>query len=655
MSKKLLTTTGLAVAMALFLVVNILAGTTLRRARIDLTQNRLYTLSEGTRNVLKNLGEDITLRFYFSKKLAQDEAPSVSAYGKRVQELLEEFAANSDHIKLIVAEPEPFSEEEDRAVSYGLQGAPANRAGDPLYFGLAATNSTDDTETIPFFSDAREEFLEYDVTQLIYKLGEPNRPVVGLITRLPMQGGPPSNPFMQQGGTDPWTIVDQIDQLFDLRTIPWESDKIDDDVKVLMIVHPKDLPEKTLYAVDQFVMRGGHALVFVDPFCEADTPPRDPQNPMSGLNAKRGSDLAPLLAAWGVSFKTEDTLADRGRALRVGAQNGQGVDFVVWAGLRRDKDDFDTQDAVTAQLNLVHVASAGILSKADGATTDFRPLLSSSDDSMRIKSQTLAFQQIAPDPASLLDGFAPEGQRLTVAARISGPAHSAYPNGNPTAADKKDDKAQDKAGADEKPAEGEPKDTDAAPEQEHLAESKGPINVIVVADADMLTDRFWVRVQNFLGSHLAMPFADNGDFVINALENLSGSNDLISLRSRGRFQRPFDRVIELRREAEARFREKEKELEAKLHDTEQELANLQQGKEGAEKLILSPEQQQKIQEFREQRMRTRKELRDVKHQLNKDIEGLGTRLKLADVLGVPLAVALIGLGSFAFRSSRRKS
>lgn len=644
MSKSLLTTSGLIVAVVLFLAVNILAGTALRSARFDLTENKLYTLSDGTRNVLGELDEDVTLRFFFSKKLAA-EIPSIQAYGKRVQELLEELAAESDRLTLVVEEPEPFSEAEDSAVSFGLRGAPANRAGDMLYFGLAATNTTDDTETIPFFSDAREEFLEYDLTQLIYKLGDPERPVVGVITQLPLAGMPQGNPFMQQPPSEAWVVYDQLAQLFDVRDLDWDTRAIDEDVDVLVLVHPKALPESTLYAVDQFVLRGGRLLAFVDPFCEVDQPPRDPQNPLAGMQAPRSSDLAPLLATWGVELSTADALGDRARALEVRTADGEPAPYVVWAALRADKDDFSTEDAVTAQLGTLHVASAGILQPIEGAATEFAPLIQSSDEAGRVETQSLAFQQLAPDPAGLLDALVVEGERFTVAARLRGSAVSAYPDGDPLAG------AEDLEDA----APGEDGTVDEPELPAHRSASDGPVNVIVVADVDLLTDRFWVRVQNFLGTRLVSPIADNGDFVINAVENLTGSDDLISLRSRGRFQRPFDRVIELRREAEARFRSKEQELEDKLRDTERKLADLQQGKEGAERLILSDEQVAELERFKDERLRTRKELRQVKLQLNQDIESLGTELKLLNILGVPLLVALAGLATFALRSNKQKS
>jgi ABC-type uncharacterized transport system involved in gliding motility auxiliary subunit len=639
--RSLLTGGGLALALLLFLALNVLANTGLRSARADLTENRLYTLSPGTKNILAGLDEDITLRFFFSRTLAQD-LPGVKAYAQRVQELLEEYAAEAGgRLELVVLEPEPFSEVEDQAVSCGLRGERANAAGDLLFFGLSATNTTDDSETIPFFHESREEFLEYDLTRLVHRLSDPELPVIGLLTQLPLSGMPQLDPVTRQPRMLPgWVIAEQVKQLFELRTVPWTSESIDDEIDVLMIVHPKDLPQETLFAVDQFVLRGGRALVFLDPFCEADRPLQDPQNPMAAMGAKRCSDLGPLLSAWGVSMATDDVAADRARALRVGIQ-GQGMDYVVWLGLRGDKGDFSEEDAVTAELKTVNVASAGCLYRVEGSTTEFEPLTTTSSDSMKVKSASLQFQEMAPDPGSLLDSFVPEGEELVLAARIRGPVKSAFPDGKP---------------ADPAAPEEEQQEEPAAEEPAVLSESQGPINVIVVSDVDLLQDRFWVQVQDFLGTRLVQPMADNGSLVVNALENLTGSDDLISLRSRGRFQRPFDRVVELRREAEARFRQKEQEFEDSLRDTEQRISEILQGSGSADggAIALTPELREELDRLRDEKVRTRKGLRETRHQLNKDIERLGTRLKLVNVLGIPLLVAGVGLAAFGVRAGRRK-
>ena len=632
--KKLLSATGLAVALILFLVFNIFTSAALKSSRLDLTENKLYTLSEGTRNVLAHLQEPIKLRLYFSKKLAND-IPQVQTYAERVQEYLEEYVAHSGgKLTLEVSDPEPFSEEEDRAVGFGLQGVPATAGGEQIYFGLVGTNTTDQEETIPFFQQNREEFLEYDITKLVYNLSNTKKHVIGLITKLPMEGNPMARMQNPNADVQPWFILDEIRKLFEVRTLAATTDKIDPDVDVLMIVHPQGLAPQTLFAIDQFVLGGGKVLAFVDPHCEAQEVRNDPQNPMAAMMANRSSDLGPLLGAWGLDMSKDDVAADRESALRVNYAN-QPTDFIVWLGLRKDKVNFSKDDFVTSQLDTVNIISAGVLKKKDGATTAVAPLLETSKNAMREPKSSL---MMGPDPVRLLESFVSGDQKLMLAARVSGPAHTAYPDGKPKAP--------------------EPPPSDGAPppapdKGDSIEASKGPINVIVVADADMLEDRFWTRTQNFFGQHMAIPTANNADFVVNALDNLSGSNDLISLRSRGKFQRPFEKVAEIRRAAETSFHQKEKSLEDKLKDTEQKISELQNNKEGKSSMILSPEQQKEIERFRDERIATRKELRRVKHDMQKDIEDLGTKLKFANVFLIPILVVIAAISLWAVRSNRK--
>ena len=629
--KNLISTTGLVIAAALFLAFNTFSESALKSARADLTANKLYTLSDGTRNVLDKLEEPITLRFYFSKKLA-GEAPAVQGSAQRVQELLEEYVAHAHgKLKLEVSDPEPFSEDEDRAVGYGLKGVQATAAGELLYFGLAATNTTDQEETIPFFQESKEESLEYDITKIIYNLGNPKKKIVGLMTKLPMEGNPMERMRNPNAEVQPWFVVDQIQQMFEVRTVPPTSVKIDKDIDVLMIVHPQGLSPQTLYAIDQFVLGGGKVLAFIDPHCEGQDVRPDPQNPMAAMMANRSSDLGPLLAAWGVEMSPEELAGDRDIALRVNFQN-QAVDYLVYLGLRQAKGDFAKQDFVTSQLDTMNMATVGILKKKDGATTTVTPMLETTSNSMKIQKSQVQF---GPDPKRLLESFVSGKEKLMLAARINGPAKTAYPDGKPKPPDTKD--------ATPPPAD----------DGTQLKESKEAINVIVVADADMLADQFWTRTQNFFGQRIAVPTAGNADFVVNALDNLTGSNDLISLRSRGRFNRPFDRVVEIRKQAETSFHQKEKELEDKLADTEKKIADMQTSKDSKSSMILSPEQQKAIEGFRDEKVKTRKELRKVKHEMQKDIESLGTTLKFVNIGLMPLLVIVAAIGAAALRSSRK--
>ncbi|MED6335198.1 MAG: Gldg family protein [Planctomycetota bacterium] len=628
MNKQRISLAGLAVALVLFFAVNMASGALLRGARLDLTENGLYTLSEGTENILATMDEEVTLRFYFSRGLATDY-PDLKRYAQRVVELLEEYTSRAGtRLRLFVSDPEPFSEEEDRAVAYGMQGVPVNAAGELLYFGLSGTNSTDEEEVIPFFQVGREEFLEYDLTKLIYNLAFPEKKVVGLLSTLPVEGGP-FNPMNPQAIPEPWLIVDQIRQAFEVRTLQATATEIPAEVDILMLVHPQGLSPQLLYSIDQFVLGGGRLLAFVDPHCEVQQVPQDPNNQLAALTADRTSDLGPLLAAWGVELADQKIVGDRLNAQRV-VMGNQPIEYVAW--LHLGEGEVNGDDPVTSNLTKeINMATVGALRALPDASTSFTPIIDTSSESMEIDRMQVALQ---PNPTSLLESFLPGGSPLTVAARVSGPTTSAYPDGPPESEDA--------------PAEEEA----VTP---HRAASERDINVVLIADADMLEDRWWVNVQNFFGNRIAIPSANNADLVINVLDNLSGSNDLISLRSRARFNRPFDRVAEIRRVAEDRFRNKEQELEQRLRETEEKINELQSQKEGGvSAIILSPEQQAEIEAFRAERLGTRKELRDVKHQLKKDIERLGSQLKLLNIFVLPLALpALIAL--LAMMRSRARS
>ena len=628
-SKKLFTATGLILAVVLFVAFNTLSRSFFRSARLDLTQEKLYTLSAGSRNILSDLHEPIRLRFFFSKKVAKDLTPLL-AFAQRVQELIEEYAANSGgKLKLEVVDPEPYSEEEEQAVEAGMQGVPVNSAGETLYFGLAGTNSTDEKENIPFIRQERESLLEYDLTRMVYNLAHTKKKVVGLISKLPMEGNPMArfqNPDADAGG---WFMLDQIRERFELRTIPDTIEKVEDGIDVLMVVHPQGLPPQTLYAIDQYVLGGGKAVVFVDPNCIAQEVRQDPNNPLTAMMADRGSDLGPLLGAWGLDYKKDELAADKENGLRVRIPQGGDVSYIVWLGMRGDKDTLDKSDSITSQLNLLQMATCGILHAKPDATTKITPLIQTSKNSMKLEKSAIQF---GDDPRKLQESFVSGGEKLMLAARINGPAKTAFPEGKPKA----------------EPADAQKPDAPKEAADAGLKESKGPINVIVVADADMLADKWWTRSQNFFGQKIATPMAQNNDFVLNALENMSGNNDLISLRGRGNSVRPFDKVDEIRRDADTRFLATEKGLEAKLDDLKTQLGKMQKDDNGSD-LILSDEQRKKIEEFRDQQVATSKDLRRVKHERNQEIEALGTRIKFLNTFVLPLLVILGAIAGFSLR------
>ncbi|RMF09954.1 MAG: ABC transporter [Alphaproteobacteria bacterium] len=605
----------------LFVAINILSTNLLTNAQIDLTEDRLYTLSEGTTSILEGLEEPIRLRFFFSESVAT-AYPTVMNYARRVRSLLKRYESLAGgKLTLEIIDPEPFSPAEDEAVAAGLKGA-TTATGETLYFGLAGSNSTDTERVIPYFTTERERFLEYDLTKMVYELAHPEKPVLGLISSLPLEFGPGGPMAAAQGQSQPYFIYEQLKDAFSLRPLGNIFDHIDDDVDVLLIAHPGELGEAELYAIDQYILGGGRALVFLDPYLESSSY----MQAGVGGNLPSASTLGPLLAAWGVEMTGDKVIADRALAHRVSVPDETGsrkvTDYLVWLAL--GPAQLDDRDVVTADLETLNLATAGSLSAIDGATTRIEPLATSSDQSMLMDVGTVRFEQ---DPDQLLRGFEADGVVKVIGARITGPVASAF-DGPPAT-----DEGQDG----DRPA--------------HRNQSAGDINVILVADADMLEDRFWVQLQSFLGQRVAVPLADNGAFVINAVENLSGSSDLISLRSRGVSQRPFTLVEEIRREAEDRFAAEERRLQAKLDETEARLRELEEGSGDA--AIMDQTQAEEIEAFRQEMLATRKELRDVQHQLRKDIEALGGWVKFINIALMPIIVSAVAFGLAAARRRRR--
>ena len=637
---------SLLVALVLFVAVNILSQAWLKGARLDLTGDKLFTVTEGTRSILAKIDEPLTLRFYFSASLGK-ELPGLAKYAARVRDLLGEYAALAGgKIRLQIADPSPFSDDEDTAVAFGIQGIPLDQTGEMVYFGLAGTNSTDDEETITFFSPARERFLEYDLTKLIHNLANPKRTVIGLMTSLPVRGYP-GTALARMGRGRPWQMVDQLQQLFDVQTVDTNTDEIDKEIDVLMIVHPAGFSEKTLYAVDQFLMNGGRALIFTDPLAEIAGRVPAP----GGGRLALASDFKRLFDAWGIEQAPGVAVGDRLLARRVDAgtaQRSQPVDYLPWITLK--PENFAAGDVTTNEIETMNLASAGSLKPKAGATTKFTPLITSSPEAMLIDTDKLKSR---PDFFGLIREFKPSGVPYTLAARISGPAPSAFPDGPPADKTLKKD-ADGGEPKEEGKDEGKGKD-DTAKKPPHLNKSKSDINVIVVADADMLRDQFWVELQQFFGQVIAIPIANNIDFVINALDNLAGSDELIGLRSRGVSQRPFERVVDLTRAAEIRYRATERELQTRREQTEEKLSDLQRpGQAGGGKIILTPAQIEEIDKFKGELLKIRKQLRQVQLDLRREIEALEARLQFYNIALIPIGVAALAIILGLLRIRRRR-
>ena len=618
MNRKLFSGLGLGLLAVAFLLFTLLNNLWFSSIRLDLTENQLFSLSAGSKAIIQQIDEPINLYFFFSEKASED-LTTLRAYANRVRELLQEYALLADgRIVLNLVDPEPFSDAQDRAAAFGLQSVPVNAAGDELYFGLAATNALDDQQVIGFFQPDKEEFLEYEISKLIQNLLVRDKPRVGLLTTLKVQGDMDINTFQ---ATPAWVVIDQLDESFDLVSVAPSAEALPADIDVLVLVHPHGLSESMLASIDQFAMAGGRLLVFVDPLAETDQSQGSPL--LGGQTGAKSSDL-PLLASWGVKLRADVVLGDAQLALTVGGANGQPVRHLSILGLQ--PENLNADDVILSALESINVSSVGILDLQEGRTTQVQTLISSSSYAMPIDSYRL---QMLSDPADLQQDVVPTREVYPLAVRITGHTNSAYPVA-PHATD------------------------NTNPQSKARLQSTDQLNVIVVADTDLLSDRLWVQVQDFFGQRVASPWANNGDFVTNAVDNLAGSSALISIRSRGRFSRPFDVVQALRREAEASYLSSANDLQAQLGETERQLSELEASRQEASLLSLTAEQEAALQRFQQEKLRIRKELRNVRHQLDKDIETLGSTLKFLNIVLLPLLLTLLLLALNYVRLRRHK-
>lgn len=581
----------------------------LHASRIDLTTDQLYTLTPGTLHIVDTLKRPLRLTLYFSDHATRD-LPQLRSYEQRVREMLQEMVARSHgHVRLQIIDPVPYSDDEASAEGSGLTAANGGSNGERVFFGLSGSamsgvvdgDVADDrvpekTLAIPFFDPAREAFLEYDIAKLLYELNQTSKPPIGVISSLRIDG----NPVLSE---QPWTVMQQLNQLFDVRTVdPATLRHVDDNMQVLLLIHPRRLSLDAQYAIDQYVLRGGHLVVFVDPDAELDSAP---YNPDSTTYPDHGSDLPRLFAAWGVRYDPHKIVLDRARALQIELA-GSSLNHPAMLDL--GPQELNRNDVVTASLQRINVSTVGYFDLAADARTRLIPLLQSSAEAELVPTQRVL--DASNDPTTLLQDYKADNAHYVLAARLRGVFDSAFPA--------------------------------RAGEPGHLVHSASNAEVILVADTDLLSDRLWVEPQTILGQTMMRVFANNGDFVTNLVDNLSGSSALLSIRGRSTSQRPFTRVQALRNVADQKFLQKERELEQELADTRRRLDELQPAK-GSHGSTATAEQRREIEQFRQRQLAINKELRDVQHQLNAEIDALGLRVKVINIVLVPALVVLIGL------------
>lgn len=606
---------GGIVALAVILIaVNFLF--TAFNARIDLTEGRVYTLSEGTRSILSKLEAPVKIRFYYSQGSAA-VPPGLKTFASRVEDVLNEFKAASGG-KVIIEKfnPEPDSDAEESAALDNVEGQMTN-TGEKFYLGLSVS-FLDQKASIPVLTPDRERLLEYDIIRSISQVAQAKKPVIGLMSNLPVLGRS-LDPVKKQQPTEPWVLASELKRIFEVRKVEMNATKIDDDIKVLLIIHPRDMLEPTEYAIDQFVLRGGKVIAFVDSYAYFDQQP-DMQNPFGG-SAAGNSNLPTLFKAWGVEPSQGKVIADLTFA------SGEGPRLLPTL-LSLNNEALNMDDVVTSQVGTLLIPFGATLEVKPVEGLKATPLVRTSKNSMLTD---LIVATLSGEPSTR--GFQPSGKESPLALRLTGKFRTAFPNGKPA----------------DPFARGKPVDPAQfeADRKAHLRESAVENTVVVVGDVDMLTDGAAVDIQEIFGQRVAVPRNGNLAFAQGLVEQLAGDSALINLRSRAAFSRPLTVIKQMEARAQETYLGKIKALEDTLNQTTERLQALQKGRESASAsggAILTPEQQAELENFRKKSLETRKELKEVRRSLREETEALQMRTKVINIALVPLLVAVLGIG-----------
>lgn len=615
MKRTLLSTTGLITVFFILILINVLVS--YANIRWDATQGKIYSLSEGTRHILADLKQPVNIKFFYSRS-SRNIPEDIKLYASRVRDFLSEYGrASGGRIRIETYDPKPDSDEEEWAQKYGLRAIQLP-TGESIYCGLVFS-AADQVDKIAFLDPDREPLLEYDITRMIQRMQSPTKKVIGVISSLPVFGNSPYLSNGQQGEEGPWLFITELKKTYDVRAIPLSAQKIDPAPDLLLVIHPKGISMKLRYAIDQYVLSGHKAIVFVDPFCVSDTKQQSFMGPSN-------SSLPRLFEAWGISFDPSKVVADVDQSTPVMGRDNRVENSPVMISARDSA--FNSKNVVTAELEKMLFPLAGAIQKIPKSPYDFEPLVRSGKDAGLIDAFKVGFGLDA-----VRKDFTSANRRFCLAAQVSGKFKTAFPDGPP--ADKKGDKETPKKSL-----------------SNEIKQSRKKTTVIVVGDADLLADRFYVQRGQFLGMMISRVFNDNLNFLSNACETLTGSNDLIALRSRGRYERPFTVVLALQQEAREKWLSKEKELMKEADAANRKLKELELRKQASQKLIIGPQQEAEIMKFRQKKLKIDQQLKDVRRNLRANIEALGNTLKAVNIFLMPLLVCLAGL-CFAFYRNRR--
>jgi ABC-type uncharacterized transport system involved in gliding motility auxiliary subunit len=630
----LFSTAGVGVMLVILLALYVIAGTF--KHRVDLTQEKLYTLSAGTKAILEKVRKsDTPIQIHFYCTQDSKEMPvQLKTYAQRVEELLGEYRkAAKGNIEIKKFDPKPDTEAEDSANLEGVQGQALGGGlglGDKVYLGLFI-HQLDSKEVIPFLAPDREKLLEYDISRAIARVTTPEKPVIGVMSPLQVFGefNPMAMRMGQMQRQDPWIFIQELKSDFDVKQVDMGVDEVPSEVKVLIVIHPKNISSKAQYAIDQFVLKGGKLIAFLDPLSIVDSRNAPPgMNPLQAAQMG-GSTMETLLKAWGISFDVNKVVADLNFSTKI---NQQGRVQSAPAVLSMNKDAMNPDDVVTSQTDNVLIPFSGAFSGTPAEGLKQTVLIHTTKQSQMIDRFMAEFSgdQTAKD-------FSPSLKEQPIAIRLTGKFKTAFPEGKPKDTTPKPDEEKKEEKKDEK--------ADTA----SLKESKGDGTVILVGDSDLIFDQFCAQVQNFFGQKIVQLPNGNLPLAQSMVEQLAGDNNLIAVRSRATMNRPFTVVRQMQAEAQDRYRAKISDLEKSLQETQTKLNELQRTKQGEsnQRFVLSPDQQEEIKKFHTKQAEVNKELRTLRRSLNKEIDSLETRLKWLNIAGMPVLVAISGI-SLAF-------
>jgi gliding motility-associatede transport system auxiliary component len=625
---------GVVAVLVILIAVNVLGN--FLKVRSDLTQNKIYTLSPGTKRILDKLDTPVEIRFYYSKDNSSMPVP-LRTYAQEVEDLLSEYQqAGHGKIQVVKLDPKPDSDAEDSARLDGVQGqtAAANLTGDKIYLGLAVS-CLDAKTAISFLSPDRETLLEYDISRAISSVVNPKKAVIGVMSDLPVLGRA-ANPMMmmqRQRGSDPWVFVQELKENYTVREVPLTADKIDDDISVLLVDYPKGITESAQFAIDQFMLRGGKMVALLDPFSFVDSQLSGGQQAMM-RGETYSANLDKLLKTWGLEFTADKIVADPNLATKIQRQAGSVDSDITVLSVNGDTiNKSDPLGASTTDL-LLPFAGAFIGTPVGGLKEE--TLVSTTPQAGLIEATSV---MLGADAARKF--YKPGNTPLAMAVRLSGKFKTAFPDGKPAAA------------ASPTPTPAASPAASATPTPAPLKEATNEGVAVLIGDSDFAFDQIAGRQQQMLNQVVFTPTNGNLNLIESSVELLAGDSNLMSIRSRTSANRPFVLVDKMEAAAQDKYQSKIDELETGLTQARQKLSELQSAKQSDQKSVLSPEQQAEIKKFQENEAQIDKQLKQVRKELRQEIDSLQNWLKWLNIALMPVVVTCIGLGLAFFKKRSR--